>query len=95
MLGVALLSDSFNTVVACSTAIASTSTVHQKIPADKIRDRLKALNIKEASLNAQVDELFYAKHPDLNKRQQSRPEDNALREEWYKIAEVASCIPPL
>ena len=65
--------------------------------ADEIRDRLKALRIKEASFNAQVDELFYAKHPELNKRQlTSSPEDNALREEWYKIAEeLLVDIPPL
>jgi len=31
-LGTAEFSDSFNTVVACGTAITSTSTVHQKIP---------------------------------------------------------------
>jgi serine/threonine-protein kinase len=69
----------------------SPSTSHsssENTRADKIRDRLKALKINEASFNAQVDELFYAKHPELNKRQlTSRPEDNALREEWYNIAE--------
>lgn len=60
----------------------------EKTRTDKIRDRLKALKIKEASFNAQVDQLFYAKHPELNKRQlRNGPKDTALREEWYKIAE--------
>jgi len=58
----------------------STSHSSSENTVDKIRDRLKALKINEASFNAQVDELFYAKHPELNKRQlTSRPEDNALR----------------
>jgi serine/threonine-protein kinase len=69
----------------------SLSTSHsssEKTRADKIRDRLKALQINEAAFNAQVDRSFYAKHPELNKRQlTTEPEDTALREEWYKMAE--------
>jgi serine/threonine-protein kinase len=55
---------------------------------DKILSRRQALGINEASFNAQVNQRFYAKHPELNGRQlSSGPEDAALRDEWYKIAE--------
>lgn len=60
----------------------------EKTRANKIRDRLKALNVNEASFNIRVDRSFYAKHPELNKRQlRAGPEDTALRDEWYNIAE--------
>jgi serine/threonine-protein kinase len=55
---------------------------------DKLLSRREALGVNEASFYAQVDQLFYAKHPELKGRQlTSEPEDTALREEWYKIAE--------
>jgi len=55
---------------------------------DKLLSRREALGVNEVSFYAQVDQLFYAKHPELKGRQlTSEPEDAALREEWYKIAE--------
>lgn len=55
---------------------------------DKLLSRREALGVNEASFYAQVDQLFYAKHPELKGRQlTSGPEDAALREEWYKMAE--------
>lgn len=55
---------------------------------EKLLSRRQALGISEASFYAQVNQKFYAKHPELNGRQlTARPEDAALREEWYGIAE--------
>jgi len=70
MLGVALLIRSIQLLPVAQRSPSTSHSSSENTRADKIRDRLKALNIKEASFNAQVDELFYAKHPDLNKRQQ-------------------------
>ena len=56
--------------------------------AAKLLSRLKALKINEASFNAKVNQRFYEKHPELKGRQLTTgPDDAALREEWYKIAE--------
>jgi hypothetical protein len=67
--------------------ITSPSTSDQN-RADKLLSRLKALKINEASFNAKVNQQFYAKHPELKGRQLTTgPDDAALREEWYKIAE--------
>lgn len=74
-----------NSVAATAPAIGLLSCPTR---ANKIRDRLKALNVNEASFNIQVDRSFYAKHPELNKRQlRAGPEDTALRDEWYNTAE--------
>ncbi len=60
----------------------------EKTRVDKIRARLKALKIKEASFNAKVDKLFYIKHPELRKRSLTTgAKDTAFREKWYKTAE--------
>ena len=67
--------------------ITSPSSAEQK-RIETLLSRRKALGINEASFNAQVNQRFYAQHPELNGRQlRSGPEDAALREEWYKIAE--------
>lgn len=67
--------------------ITSPSTLNQN-RAGKLLSRLQALKINEASFNAQVNQRFYAKHPELNGRQlTTKPDDAVLREEWYKIAE--------
>lgn len=56
--------------------------------ADKIFNRRQALGISEAEFNNQVNQKFYAKHPELNGRSLTNtPEDAALRAEWYAIAE--------
>ena len=54
----------------------------------KILDRRKNLGISEVNFNRQVNQRFYAKHPELRGRSlTAKPEDAPLREEWYKIAE--------
>jgi serine/threonine-protein kinase len=70
-----------------TTAITSPSSSEQN-RADKLFSRRQALGIDEATFNAQVNQQFYTKHPELNGRQLAAgPEDAALRDEWYKIAE--------
>ncbi len=60
----------------------------EKNRVDKIISRRKGLGIDDASFNAQVNQRFYAKHPELNGRElKTGQEDAALREEWYEIAE--------
>ncbi len=54
----------------------------------KIYQRVKALKLNEGSFYRQVDELFYAQHPELNGRSLSnKSEDADLRKKWYDIAE--------
>lgn len=66
----------------------TTSAALEPNRANKIHNRLKAAKINEASFNAQVDRLFYAKHPELRGRGLTPgPKDAALRKEWYNIAE--------
>ncbi len=75
-----------------STSISSS----EKNRANKLFSRIKDLRINEASFNAKVNQRFYAKHPELNGRQlTTNPEDAALREEWYKIAEDLLVDTPL
>lgn len=87
----ALVNSVIHSTQLLSVAQRSRSTSHgspEKVRMDKIRDRLKALKINQASFNTQVDQLFYPKHPELNKRQlTSGLKDTALRDEWYNIAE--------
>jgi serine/threonine-protein kinase len=67
--------------------LTSPSSAEQK-RIETLLSRRKALGINEASFNAQVNQRFYGKHPELKGRQlRTGPEDAALREEWYKIAE--------
>lgn len=55
---------------------------------ENIFQRRDALGMTPTSFNILVDRLFYAKHPELNKRQLTGGSDDAaFREEWYKIAE--------
>ncbi|MCL1466238.1 serine/threonine-protein kinase [Argonema galeatum] len=62
--------------------------LNQNNRADKLLNRRKALGIREEVFNTQVNKRFYAKHPELGGRQLTNsPEDAALREEWYQIAE--------
>jgi serine/threonine-protein kinase len=64
---------------------------------EKLLSHRETLGIDEASFNARVNQRFYAEHPELNGRQlTASPEDAALREEWYKIAEdvLANTKPP-
>lgn len=54
----------------------------------KLHARRQTLGINQGFFNNVVNELFYAKHPQLHGRSLTpEPEDTALREEWYKIAE--------
>jgi len=67
----------------------NTSTISaEETRIEKLLSRRKALGISEVSFNNQVNQKFYAKHPELNGRQLTdKPEDAALREEWYAIAQ--------
>ncbi|NER20744.1 MAG: serine/threonine protein kinase [Symploca sp. SIO1C2] len=54
----------------------------------KIVERVQALNQDEGSFYQQVNDLFYAQHPEIQGRSlTSQPEDAQLREDWYQIAE--------
>ncbi|MBD2182910.1 serine/threonine protein kinase [Planktothrix sp. FACHB-1355] len=66
----------------------SLPTFSEKDRAAKIASRRQAAGISEAVFIAKVDKRFHAKHPELRGRPlTNKPEDAALREEWYKIAE--------
>ena len=53
-----------------------------------IQRRIKALKLDSGSFYEQVDKLFYAKYPNLNKRKLSNSsKDRKYRERWYHIAE--------
>ena len=55
---------------------------------ERLLRRRQALGISEASFNDQVNQKFYARHPELKGRQLTTgSEDAALRAEWYAIAE--------
>lgn len=55
---------------------------------EKLLSRRQALGISEAAFYAQVNQKFYTKHPELNRRQLTAGQEDAdLREEWYTIAE--------
>lgn len=67
---------------------SSIAKVSEKNRGMKIHNRLKVAKMNEPAFNAQVDRLFYAKHPELRgRRLMPGPKDAAFREEWYKIAE--------
>ena len=67
--------------------IRSTSS-SEETRTEKLLSRRKALGISEASFNNQVNQKFYARHPELKGRQLTAgSEDAALRAEWYAIAE--------
>ncbi|AFZ22708.1 serine/threonine protein kinase [Cylindrospermum stagnale PCC 7417] len=54
----------------------------------KILNRLQQQKIPAGFFTKVVDESFYTKRPELNKRTLSpNPEDAALRNEWYDVAE--------
>ncbi|NEP14210.1 MAG: serine/threonine protein kinase [Symploca sp. SIO2C1] len=54
----------------------------------KIVQRVKALNQDEGIFYQQVNELFYAQHPEIQGRSlTNKPEDAKLREDWYQVAE--------
>jgi serine/threonine-protein kinase len=60
----------------------------EKNQVEKLMSRRQSLGIDEATFNEQVNKRFYGKHPELNGRPlTTKPEDAALRKEWYKIAE--------
>lgn len=57
--------------------------------AEKIFNRRQTLGISEIDFNDQVNQKFYAKHPELKGRALTNsPEDAEFREEWYAIAEA-------
>ncbi|NET55525.1 MAG: serine/threonine protein kinase [Symploca sp. SIO2E6] len=54
----------------------------------RIFERIKALNQDEGAFYQQVNDLFYAQHPEIQGRSlTAQPEDAQLREDWYQIAE--------
>lgn len=54
---------------------------------DKLLNRRQELEIPEAYFNLLVNELFYAKHPEIRGRNlRMNAEDAALRNEWYNTA---------
>ncbi|AFZ14387.1 serine/threonine protein kinase [Crinalium epipsammum PCC 9333] len=54
----------------------------------KLLSRRQALQIPEAFFNNLVNEQFYNKHPELNKRNLTpEPEDSQLRAEWQTIGD--------
>jgi len=54
----------------------------------KLLSRRQALQIPEAFFNNLVNEQFYDKHPELNRRNlTSKPEDAELRAEWQAIGD--------
>lgn len=66
----------------------STSNQSEEERRIKIRLLIKELKLDEGKFYQQVDELFYAQHPELNRRSlTNKSEDAQLREEWYDIAE--------
>lgn len=66
----------------------SNSNQSEKERRIKIRQRIKDLKLDEGNFYQQVDELFYAQHPELNRRSlTNNSEDAELREKWYDIAE--------
>ncbi|MCU0545931.1 MAG: serine/threonine protein kinase [Oscillatoriaceae cyanobacterium Prado104] len=55
---------------------------------EKIGSRRKNLDIDRDIFYQKVDELFYNKYPELQGRSLTeQPEDAAIREKWYKVAE--------
>ncbi|MBW4622967.1 MAG: serine/threonine protein kinase [Cyanosarcina radialis HA8281-LM2] len=52
-----------------------------------ITKRRVALKIPGADFHRRVDAMFYAKYPNLNRQLTNKPEDEPLREEWYRMAE--------
>lgn len=55
---------------------------------EKIGSRRKNLDIEKDIFYQKVDELFYNKYPELKGRTLTeKPEDAAIREKWYRVAE--------
>ncbi|HBL11318.1 MAG TPA: hypothetical protein DD379_07905, partial [Cyanobacteria bacterium UBA11162] len=55
---------------------------------EKIIKRRQALKIDPVVFNQNVDQLFYAQHPELQNRSlTNNPEDAKFRQDWYQIAE--------
>jgi serine/threonine-protein kinase len=52
-----------------------------------ITKRRMALNIPGAEFHRRVDRMFYVKYPNLKRQLTNKPEDEPLREEWYRMAE--------
>ena len=66
----------------------NSSNTSETTRTEKLLSRRQTLGISEVAFNNQVNQKFYAKHPELNGRPLTNtPEDAGLREEWYKIAE--------
>ncbi len=67
--------------------IAPTATVTDAQVANLVRRR-QALKINSRFFNTTVNEIFYQKHPKLNRRSlKPAPKDADLRTDWYNIAE--------
>ena len=78
----------FGTLVKPNSPANTTTVSPEETRIEKLLSRRKALGISEVSFNNQVNQKFYAKHPELNGRQLTdKPVDAALREEWYAIAQ--------
>ncbi|MBW4519930.1 MAG: protein kinase [Scytolyngbya sp. HA4215-MV1] len=66
-----------------------TLTAQEQLTQKALRDRRRNLEIQHNFFADLVDEVFYAKHPDLKGRRLSmQSEQQSLRMEWNEIAEV-------
>jgi serine/threonine-protein kinase len=70
------------------TAPSNSPSSSQQHQMDKLLSRRQDLAIPDAYFNNLVNDLFYAKHPEVKGRTLSlKPEDAALRKEWHNTAE--------
>jgi serine/threonine protein kinase len=69
-------------------ATSQTLTSQEQAAQKALRDRRRSLNLRHDFFADLVDEVFYAKHPDLKGQSLSlQPAQQALRMEWNAIAE--------